>query len=71
MAASRIEKAILWNDADQQINEYEDDDDEHHEEDVDWCTVDCDDELDETAYTVGLRQMTQNFLNNLRQSGRR
>ena len=51
--ASRIENAISWNDADQQINEYEDDDDEYYEEDVDWHTGDCDDELDETAYTVG------------------
>ena len=35
-AASRIENAISWNDADQQINEYENDDDEYYEEDVDW-----------------------------------
>ena len=53
-AASRIENAISWNDADHQINEYEDDDDEYCEEDVcDTYTCDCDDELDETAYTVG------------------
>ena len=38
--------------ADQQIHEYEDDDDGYCEEDVDWYTGDCDDELDETAYTV-------------------
>ena len=35
-AASRIENAISWNDADQQINEFENDDDEYYEEDVDW-----------------------------------
>ena len=52
-AASRIENAISWNDADQQIVEDENDDDEYYEEDVDWYTGDCDDELDETAYTVG------------------
>ena len=34
------------------INEYEDDDDGYYDEDVDWYTGDCDDELDETAYTV-------------------
>ena len=49
-AASRIENAISWNDADQQINEYEDDDDEY---DVDLYNGVCDDELDETACTVG------------------
>ena len=38
-AESRIENESSWNDADQQINEYEDDE--------------CDDELDETAYTAG------------------
>ena len=52
-AASRIQNALSWNDADQQSNEYEDDDDEYNEEAVDWYTGDCDDELDETAYTVG------------------
>ena len=52
-AASRIENATSWKDADQQIKKYEDDDDEHYEEDVDWHTGDCDDELDETANTVG------------------
>ena len=36
-----------------QINECEDDDDEYFEEDVDWYTGDCDNELDGTAYTVG------------------
>ena len=46
-AASRIENAISRIDADQQINEYEDDDD------VVWYTGDCDDELDETACTIG------------------
>ena len=52
-ATSRIENAISRNDADQHINAYEDDDDEYYEEDVEWYTGDCDDELDETAYTVG------------------
>ena len=52
-AGSRIENAVSCNDADQQINENEDDDDEYCEEDVDWHTGDCDDKLDETAYTVG------------------
>ena len=41
-AASRIENAISWNDAEQQINEYEDDDNEYYEEDVEWYTSDCD-----------------------------
>ena len=52
-AASRIENAISWNDTDPQIVEYEDDDDDDYEEHVDWYTGDCDDELDETACTVG------------------
>ena len=52
-AASRTEHALSWNDTDQQINEYESDDDEYYEDDVDWHTGDGDDELDETAYTVG------------------
>ena len=52
-AASRIENATSRNDADQQINEYGDDDDENYEEDADWYTGDCDDEFDETAYTIG------------------
>ena len=51
-AASRVENAISWNGTDPQIVEYEDDDDDYYEEDVDWYTGDCDDELDETAYTV-------------------
>ena len=64
--SGRIERVISWNDADQQIDEFGDDDDEYYEEDVDWHTGDCDDELEESADTVGsLRQMTQNFLNNL------
>ena len=42
-AASRIENAISWNDADQQFNE----------EDVDWHTGECDDELDDTVHTAG------------------
>ena len=48
-AAARIENAISWNET--QIVEYEDDD--NYEEDVDWYTGDCDDELDDTAYTAG------------------
>ena len=52
-AASRIEHAISWNDAGQQIEAHEDDDDEHIEGNDDWCTGDCDDVLDETTFTVG------------------
>ena len=52
-AAARIDKAISWNDTDPQIVESEDDDDDHYEEDVDWYAGDCDDELDDTAYTAG------------------
>ena len=52
-AASRSENALSWNDTAPQINEYEGEDEEHYEEDVDWYTSNCDDELDETAYTVG------------------
>ena len=48
-----MKDAISWNDTDPQIVEYEDDDDDYSEEDVDWYTGDCDDELDETAYTAG------------------
>ena len=51
-AAARIENAKSWNDTDPQM-EYEDDDDDNYEEDVDWYTGDCDDELDDTAYTAG------------------
>ena len=51
-AASRTENAISWDDTDPQIVEHEDDDGDYYEEDVDWYTGDCDDELDETAYTV-------------------
>ena len=40
-------------DTDPQIVEYEDDDADKYEEDVDWYTGDCDDELDDTAYTGG------------------
>ena len=50
--ASRIEHASSWYDADQQIDDY-DDDDEYYEDDDDWHTGDCDDELEESAYTVG------------------
>ena len=39
------------------MDEYGDDDDEYCEEDVDWHTGDCDDELEESAHTVDLRQM--------------
>ena len=52
-AAPRIHNAISWNDMDPQIVEHEDDDDDNHEEDVDWYAGDCDDELDDTAYTAG------------------
>ena len=52
-AASRIDHALSWNDADQQIDEYGDDDDEYYEDDVGWHTGDCNDELEESAYTVG------------------
>ena len=52
-AAARIENAISRNDTDPQIVEYEDDDDDNYEEDVDWYAGDCDDELDDTAYTAG------------------
>ena len=37
-AASRIEHALSWNDAGQQIDEYGDDDDECYEDGVDWHT---------------------------------
>ena len=52
-AAARIENAISWNDTDPQIVEYEDHDVDNYEEDVDWHAGDCDDELDDTAYTAG------------------
>ena len=54
-AAARIENAISWNDTDPQIVECEadDDDDDHYDEDVDWYAGDCDDDLDDTAYTAG------------------
>ena len=51
--SGRIERVISWNDADQQIDEFGDDDDEYYEEDVDWHTDDCDDELEESADTMG------------------
>ena len=47
-AASCIEYAISWNDADHQ-----NDDAEYCEDDVDWHTGECDDELEESAHTVG------------------
>ena len=52
-AASPMENAISWNDTDPQIVECEDDNDDYNAEDVDWYTGNCDDELDETAYTAG------------------
>ena len=52
-AAARIENAISWNDTDPQIVEYENDVDDNYEEEVDWYTGDCDDKLDDTAYTTG------------------
>ena len=52
-AAFRIERELSWNDTDPQINEYDGDDEEHYEEDVDWYTGNGDEELDESAYTVG------------------
>ena len=61
-AASRIENAISWIDADEQINEYEDDDDEYFEVDVDWYTGDWDDELDDIAYTLGTQTDDPEFL---------
>ena len=68
-AASRIENLLSSNDADQQINDYEGDDEEYCEDDVDWHAGDCDDELDETAYTVGTptddTQLFEQFHGNL------
>ena len=52
-AAARIENATSWNETDPQTVECEDNDDDHYEEDVDWYAGDCDDELDDTAYTAG------------------
>ena len=52
-AASRIGNAISWNNTDPQNFEYEYDDDDYYEEDVDWYIGDCDDDMDETAYTAG------------------
>ena len=53
-AASRIGHAIPRNDAGQKIDECEDDDNEYYEDDIEWHAGDCDDELDESAGTVGL-----------------
>ena len=68
-AAARIENAISWNDTDPQTVEYEDNDDDHHEEDVDSDTGECDDELDDTAYTAGTptedRELLEQFDGNL------
>ena len=61
-AAARFENAISWNDTDPKIVEYEDDDDDNYEEDVDWYTGDCDDELDDTAYTAGTPTDDQELL---------
>ena len=52
-AASGIEHGISWSDVDQQIDEYGDDYDEFCEDDVEWHTGDCDDGMEESAYTVG------------------
>ena len=52
-AAARLGNAISWNDTDPQIVECEDDDDDNYEEEFDWYASDCDDELDDTAYTAG------------------
>ena len=52
-AAARIGNTTSWNNTDPQNVEYEDDDDDNNEEDVDWYADDCDDELDDTAYTAG------------------
>ena len=49
----RIEHATSWNDVDQQVDEYGDDDEEHYEVDVE-RHIGGDDELEESAYTVGL-----------------
>ena len=47
----------------------EDDDGDHYEEDVDWYAGDCDDELDDTAYTAGIPtddpQLLEQFDGNL------
>ena len=51
-AVSRIEHAISWNDADPQCDEYGDGDDEFYEDDVEWHTGNCDDELEDSAYTL-------------------
>ena len=52
-AASRIERALSWNDKDPQINEYDGDDEEHYEENVDWYTGKGNEELDDSANTFG------------------
>ena len=65
-AAARIENAISWNGTDPQIVEYEDDNDDNYEEDVDWYADDCDDELDDTAYTAGTHpELLEHFDGNL------
>ena len=48
-----LKMQFSWNDIDPQIVEYEDDDDDNYEEDADWYAGDCEDELDDTAYTAG------------------
>ena len=56
-----------------QINECEDGDDEYDEEDVDWYTGDCDNELDGTAHTVGTPtddpELLEQFDGNLEDAG--
>ena len=62
-AASRIENAISWNDAGQQIEAHEDDDDEYYEDNGALVTV-MTSWMKQHSQLV-LRQMTQNFLNSL------
>ena len=64
-AASRIEHAISWNDAEQQIDEDGDDDVVNYEENVDWYTGDCDGELEESPYKVGPPTDDPELLNSL------
>ena len=52
-AVSRIEHETSWNDVDQQIDECGYDDDEYEEDDVECHNGGDDDELEESAYTVG------------------
>ena len=65
LAASRIENAISWNDADQQINEYEDDDDEYLRKTLTGTLVTVMTGWMRQHTQLVLRQMTQDFLNSL------